>query len=219
MQIVTYRTDGKVYSYYYCQYHRMGIAFPGCSKKARLHELDADLWGKLWELISVPGKLEAAIETRVSELQAQEFDAEGDCAKLQKQLDDLAMKRQELIVWAQDKIITKDDLALRLTSLSFEQAEAERELRDKSLLVGNRAERLMAVARAYREAVVGGAVDVTEEPETPEEAARVWQFKKTMVEGLVTRVDVRPNQPIKIRVDVDFGKELPDGFCITNSPV
>ena len=41
----------------------------------------------------------------------------------------------------QEKIITKADLELRLTSLSFEQAEAERELRDKSLLVGNRAER------------------------------------------------------------------------------
>ena len=92
-------------------------------------------------------------------------------------------------------------------------------MRDKSLLVGNRAERLLAVARAFREAVVGGAVDVTKEPETPEEAARVWQFKKTMVEGLVTRVEARPDQPIKITVDVDFGKELPDGFWITKPPV
>ncbi len=85
--------------------------------------------------------------------------------------------------------------------------------------MSNRAERLLNVARAYRDAVVEGAIDVTKEPESEEEAARVWQFKTTMVEGLVTRVEVRPNKPIKITVDMDFGKELPDGFCIANSPV
>jgi len=132
--------------------------------------------------------------------------------KLTGRLDDLAMKRQELIAWAQEKIITKADLELRLTSLSFEQAEAERELRDKSLLVGSRAERLIAVARAYREAVMGGAVDLTKEPETPKEAARQWQFKKTMVEGLVARVDVLADKTTRVALDINFAQELP-GIC------
>ena len=111
-----------------------------------------------------------------------------------------------------EKIITKADLELRLTSLSFEQAEAERELRDKSLLVGNRAERLMAVAAAYREAVVGGAVDLTKAPETPAEAERVFQFKRKMVEGLVERVDVKADKTTRVAFDIDFAKELP-GIC------
>jgi len=98
----------------------------GCVGYVSLRKVDADVWTKLWTEISVPGKLEAAIEKRVAELQAQEFDASAECGKLQRQLDDMAMRRQELIAWAQEKIITKDDLALRLTSLSFEQAEADR---------------------------------------------------------------------------------------------
>ena len=69
----------------------------------------------------VPGELEKAIQERVAELQAQEFDAGTECEKLQKQLDDLAMKRQEAIALMQEKIITKSDLELRLTLLSFEQ--------------------------------------------------------------------------------------------------
>ena len=62
----------------------------------------------------------------------------------------------------------------------------------------------MISAAQGSEAVLGGAIDVTREPESEEEAARVWQFKKTMVEGLATRVDVRPNKPIKITVELDL---------------
>jgi hypothetical protein len=39
---------------------------------------------------------------------------------------------------------------------------------------------------------------VTKEPETPEEAARLWQFKKTMAEGLVTRVDVLADKSTRV---------------------
>jgi hypothetical protein len=104
---------------------------------------------------------------------------------------------------------------LRLTSLGFEQTEAEHKLRDNSLLVGNQAERLMAVAQAYREGAVSGAVDVTQEPKTPEEAARLFQFKRKMVEGLVKRVDVKADKSTVVTFELDFsGAALPDG-CIS----
>ena len=67
----------------------------------------------------------------------------------------------------------------------------------------------MAVARAYREAVMGGAVDLTQEPETPEAAARQWQFKKVMVEGLVQRVDVLADKTTRVTLDIDFAQALP----------
>jgi len=158
---------------------------------------------------SLLGKLEAAIHARVAELQAQEFDAYAECDKLQHRLDDLAMKRQELIAWAQDKIITKADLELRLTSPSFQQAEAERELRDKSLLVGNRAECFLVAWRAYREAVLVGAIDVTKEPESEEEVARVFQFKRKMVVAFVTRVDVLANKTTRVTFDLKFPEASP----------
>jgi len=39
-------------------------------------------------LIAPPGKLEEAIQERVTELQAQEFDASAECTKLQGRLDE-----------------------------------------------------------------------------------------------------------------------------------
>ena len=62
----------------------------------------------------------------------------------------------------------------------------------------------MAVAPAYREAVVGGAVDLTQEPETSAEAARVFQFKRKMVEGLVKRVDVLADKTTQVTFELDF---------------
>ncbi len=219
MRVASFGYGKYRYIRYSCRNQCDRTSLPGCAKGVVVHRLDDEVWGKLWDLISVPGELEAAIEKRVKELQAQEFDATAECEKLQKKLDDLALMRQEAIAWAQAKIITQSDLELRLTSLGFEQTEAERELRDKSLLVGNRAERLMVVARAYREGVVGGAVDVTKAPETPEEAARLFQFKKKMVEGLVKRVDVKADKSTDVTFELDFSAAMAaEDLCISSTP-
>jgi site-specific DNA recombinase len=131
----------------------------GCAQRVVLHKIDAEVWGKLWDLISVPGNLEAAIEKRVAELREQEVDASAECKELQDKLDELAMMRQEAIALHQKKIITEADLSLRLTSLSFEQVETESKLRDARLLVDNHTEELLEVARVYREGVLNSSED------------------------------------------------------------
>ncbi len=218
MHVKTLRYNEKVYYTFRCNNESLAIHGPDCAKKLSVRQLDADLWGKLWELISVPGKLEAAIETRVAELQAQEFDASAECEKLRKRLDDLAFERQKVVTWARKGTISDEDLGTQLAALTFEKASIRRELNDKALLVGNRAEQLMAVAQAYREGVTGGAIDVTKASESEAEAARQWQFKKTMVQGLVTRVDVRADKSIHVTVDLDFGKALPADSNIRVNP-
>jgi len=86
--------------------------------------------------------------------------------------------------------------------------------------VGNRAERLLAWAKAYREAVLGGSIDVTKEPETPDEVARLFQFKREMIQGLVTRVDVLPDKSITVTFDLDSAKLLAaSGLCIGDERV
>lgn len=213
------RDRSKVYLYlaYQCTCVPKQDNVPGCAGKVKMGRIDDEVWRKLWELISVPGRLEAAIETRVAELQAQEFDAEGDCAKLQKRLDDLEFERQRVITgWRKGKI-SDDELDTQKAALWIEESEIRREIKEKSLLLGNRAERLLAAARAYREAVAEGAIDVTKGPETPEEEARLWQFKKTMIQGLVERVDVLPNKYTEVTFTFDFSKALAD-LGIDNSP-
>ena len=55
-----------------------------------------NLWAKLWETISVPGRLEEKIQQRVDELQAQEADASAECEKLEKRLDDIPVSRKDV---------------------------------------------------------------------------------------------------------------------------
>jgi hypothetical protein len=70
--------------------------------------------------------------------------------------------------------------------------------RNKRLLVGNHAERLLVAARVYREHVLSGAIDVTKEPESKEEAERIFNFKRQMVEVFVSRVDVLPDKTTRV---------------------
>ncbi len=67
----------------------------------------------------------------------------------------------------------------------------------------------------YREGVLEGAVDVTKEPESADEAERQFQFKRTMVQGLVKRVDVK-SKSTEVTFDVDFTK-MPVDLCVTLS--
>ena len=203
---VKYRGRRYSYLYYRCPYDQANMSLPGCVKHAVVSEADANLWGKVWELISEQGKFEAAIQNRVAELRAQEFDAMAECEKLQKQLDDLPMKRQELIAWAQEKIITKADLELRLTSLTFEQAEAER---------------LMEVARIYRERVMAG-VKVNFDPQTPEEKQALFDWRRKVVQGLVERANMAADKSIKVQVELDLENVLPEksvpvDLCVRNT--
>jgi DNA invertase Pin-like site-specific DNA recombinase len=210
MFVDSHRMGDKFYPSYRCNNNSRRNHVVNCAKSVNVKRVDAEVWEKLWVKISKPGELEAAIQERITELQAQEFDAAAECEKLQARLDDLVMKRQQIIAWAQDKVITQSDMELRLASFSFEQAELERDLRDKRLLVGNHAERLLVAARVYREHVLSGAIDVTKEPESKEEADEIFNFKRKMVEAFVSRVDVLPDKTTRVTLDLEFPEVSPD---------
>lgn len=188
---------------YYCSNFRHNLKVDDCAKSIALKQLDAQLWDKLWATISQPGVLVEKIHQRVEQLQAQQVDARAECERLEKRLDNLAFERQKVVTWARQEIITEDDLKTQLAALMFEEAGIRRELNDVSLLLGNEAERLLAVARTFQERVsLGIDVNITE-PQTPAEAERLWQFKRLMVERLVTRVKVKADKSLDIQTLFD----------------
>jgi len=70
---------GKGYCYYCCSGVFNGTSAPGCAGYVSLAKADEEIGGKVWEAISDPEKLEAKINARVVELQADRADAQGDC--------------------------------------------------------------------------------------------------------------------------------------------
>lgn len=72
------------------------------------------------------------------------------------------------------------------------------------------------MARAYRENVSGGMIDLTKEPQSAEEAARVFQFKREMIVGLVKWVDVLADKTTRVTPELDFGKAAhAEDLCIS----
>jgi hypothetical protein len=200
------RKNGKEYRYVYyaCPYKSRGTHQPGCAGWVRYERIDAELWDRVWALISDPDRFEAALQERIAFLQAQDIDAEAECSRLQEALDNLMMERQRVITWARKKLITEDDMELQLGGLQFQEMGLKRELAEKSLLVGGQAQRLQELARLYREDVQTGAAILTGEPETEEEEKLQFEFRQKIVQELVKRVDVGADRSLTIQAELNF---------------
>jgi chromosome segregation ATPase len=191
---------------YRCRRRSQGYPGPKCVCQIGAKKLDAQVWAKVWALFANPGEFERRIKEKIATLQTQEEDAKGTCEKLERQQEDLLLERQKVITqWRKGKM-TDEDYDLQIASLTIEQEELERELNEKRLLVGNKAERLIEVARLYREKVVNGATGLNDEPKTPEEARLQFQIRRKFVERLVTRVEVMADKVVKVYTEINLAE-------------
>jgi hypothetical protein len=81
------------YRYYKCYNYSRKQECPDCARYVRVPRLDAEIWGKVWELLT-SDKFERALEARIAELQAQESDAEAEGEKLKVRLNELGLEEQ-----------------------------------------------------------------------------------------------------------------------------
>jgi hypothetical protein len=92
--------NGKVYEYYQWNNRTRRICLPGCACDGRVKKIDAEIWRKVWKLISAPGEFERALEKQIVALKAQETDVEGECKRLKREQEDLFLERRKYIAWA-----------------------------------------------------------------------------------------------------------------------
>lgn len=189
--------DGSDRLAYTCQYHNAGYANgddSGCCRTVSASKLDADVWEKTWRLVSDDAFFSARVREKVDELRAAELNAEAEVAGLSSALDDILLQRQKVMNWALAGKITEADMETKLAALSFEEAGLKRELADKSLLVGNRADKLLAFAQRYREKLRRGGDFLNAEPTSPEMAAEQFAIRREILEAIVTRIEVGPDK-------------------------
>jgi site-specific DNA recombinase len=192
------------YSYYVCNNRHYGLCQPQCPHSVRTNRIDAEVWEKVWNLISQPDRFKRAIDERIAQLQARQMDAEAEGAKLQRQLEDVLAKRQSVINWALEGKITEADMELQLKILDTQHEELERDLSEQRLLADHRVERLKELAELYREQVQAGAQDINMQPETPEEQRLYFEWQRKIVQRLVTRVDVLEDKSTQVHTELDF---------------
>jgi len=193
------------YRYYKCYNYSQNQECPDCARYVRVPRLDAEIWSKVWELLT-SDKFERALEARIAELQAQGVDAEAECEKLKVRLNELGMEEQWVITQARKQTITEGQMAVQLAALAIERAELERDLNKARLMVGNQAGELIELARQYREHTATGLKGLNDEPINEEHARRQFVLRRKWVQGLVTRVDVAADKTPTVHVDVDLMK-------------
>jgi hypothetical protein len=193
----TRRAHEHSYSFYFCNYYNQGLsvhADSGCCRAISSHKLDQQVWEMVWRVLSDDVFFESRVHEKIEALRRAEQSAEADIERLERGLDDIAMHRQKIINWALAGKITEDDMQLQLSAIGHEEIALKRELSDKSLLVGDRAQRLIDFANLYREKLRAGADFLNSVPGTPEMAAEQFALRREVVESIVDRIEVDANK-------------------------
>lgn len=219
MRAARYRAqNGKVYEYYRCNNRTRRMCLPGCARDARVHKVDAEIWRKVWKLISEPGEFERALEQQIAALKFQETDAEGECKRLERELEDLLLERQKVITWARKGFITEQDLELQVFTLTEQEKTLTRDLADQRLLTGNRADRLFQLVSLYRDRVRLGYEAANLDADTPEMAKAQFEARRRIIEGLVTRVEVLEDKSVRVEAEINFNESaLSEGDSVFTS--
>ena len=199
---VRYRKHGPALAYC-CPYHNTGYvsgAASGCCRTLAAPKVDEEVWRETWRLLSDDAYFESRVSQKVAYMRTTEAAAQTEVDALEQALDDIIEQRQWVITQARTKTITAQDMAMQLAALDIEEAGKRRQLSEKSLLVGNRAAGLVEFANRYRAQLRRGADFLTAAPTSPEMAAEQFKLRRTIVEAVVTRVEVDGNK----KVWVDF---------------
>ncbi len=205
----TRHTHGYGYSFYFCSYYDLGVtghAGSGCCRAISGRKLDQQVWEKAWRVLSDDAFFESRVREKIEALRKAEQSAEAEIARLERGLDDITMHRQKIINWALADKITEDDMQLQLAAIGTEETVLKRELSDKSLLVGDRAQRLIDFANLYREKLRAGADFLNSTLETPEAAAEQFALRREVVESIVDRIEVDANKQAHVTFIFDFNE-------------
>jgi DNA invertase Pin-like site-specific DNA recombinase len=196
--------NGKKYLYYKCRLYTARFNQPDCSHSVMMEKFDRELWAKVWDFISVPGRFENAIAMKIDEIRAEERDADSECEALERQLQENGFERDKVITWARQGRITDSDLDVQLAALNIQGAELRKELTRWKLMTGGRVERLEELFQAFQEKTQRGLSILEDEPESPERADKIFEARKKIIDEIVVRVDVAKDKSTKVYTEFDL---------------
>jgi hypothetical protein len=206
--------------YYTCAYHEAGYVRgkeTGCCRNVPAKALDEKVWAEAWRLVSDDDYFDRQVRNKVAALQVVERDAKGAVEHIEQELDDIQMQRQQVMNWALAKRITDADMDIKLAALAIEETAKRKKLAEKSVLVGNRVERLIEFMNRYRAKLRRGGGFLTAEITDPEAAAEQFRLRRGLVEAVVARVNVDGNKEPDVIFPLSDGSDGSDPVDLDNS--
>lgn len=92
---------------------------------------------------------------------------------------------------------------MQLAGFEWQAASLQHELSEAALLTGDRESKLRAIADSLRSKVELGRELLALENPTQEELQSIFEFKRMIVQGLVTRIDVYADKSIMVTLELD----------------
>lgn len=183
---------------YVCHYHnsgyRTGDAGINCCKHVAVKKIDAEVWDAVWRVITDDEFFESRVQMKIDALRAQEQNAERELSRLNAVLDDLMIQRQKIISWGRTRKISEADMEMQLGELTIEESKVRKQIDEASLLVGDRAQRLINFANTYRARLRKGAQWLAAPPDTPEKAEKHCKMRREIADAIVTRVEINADK-------------------------
>ena len=113
---------------YYCTQNHLDLVSPDCPRHIGAKKADAQVWGKVCEVIDNPKYLIAQAHQLVEDLRASATNIHEERARIEKEMEVLANERQALITWARKGSITTTDMEQQLSAMTLQELSLKHEL-------------------------------------------------------------------------------------------
>jgi DNA invertase Pin-like site-specific DNA recombinase len=210
MTMIGRKNNGKLYQYYRCcAANALGQRPAGCCGEVAMGRVDRETWEKLWNLFSDREEFERRLQEHIVTARGQERETIVDVDKLRNKIAGFYIQRQMVITDWRHKEITKADRDFQMAAIQVEQEQAEDELHQASLSLGNRADKLIQAAEIFRAHAMTGFEKINAVADTPERARLQFEARRKLVEAFVTKVMVKPDKAIEVQTEFDIDPEQP----------
>jgi len=184
---------------------------PKCPGTKGVKRLEALVWNKVSEIVRSPALLLEAAKEQRKELKAQYKDAWAKKRKLEKNLDDIQIRRDAFIDRYGESVtgngnFTKEDLDRALLRLEDAELKMRRELAEVILLTDVQFSDIDEIVNLRLNEAAESFDWWDRKPETAKEEAAQFEDKKALIRALVKKVYLEKDREPKITFVIDPAK-------------
>jgi len=194
-----------LYGVYYCTEIYKETIHPDCPRSIGAKKADAIVWEKVSQALNDPEVLLGNIRLHIVELRQKAETVLEDKERIQQEMDSLVMERQKIITWARKGTITDEDMEYQLTALTLQEMNLKKELATYGEILQLTAlDNWEPIAREYLLDLRAGIESLNNEPESEEEKAEIYQFKRKIIKMLVNRIVIDEHRNLRVEIRVDL---------------
>jgi site-specific DNA recombinase len=207
-KVQTKRNGETTYLYYHCKNAANHVEAEGCARSIKVEKLDYQVWEKLWNLFTKPDEFKNAVEKAIAELNTSKSDASKDKDRIESRLIALEDERNWVIAQGRRKRWSDEELDRQLAPVEIELHELRNELKEISLVLDNKSDKISEMANLFAEQVRVGNAFLNDKPKNKEEEAMQFKAKKKLINAFIAGVYMKSDKTFVVYTNFDFSDTI-----------